>query len=76
MRNLMKKLFLSLIFFMVLLPVHAEEEEVSATDETAEYLPDTSGSPVMSPNPQGSSDAFIPSEIISEDLSVPFPVDI
>jgi hypothetical protein len=52
-------------------PVEQQEEPESAPEENVEVA-----EPVSAGTPAGGFERFDPSEDISEDLSVPFPVDI
>lgn len=69
---------------LILLPVHAfAQQQTTPTDKQATTQPQTTPAQ-QDPAPQKQAPAqssstdepFVPSETISEDLSVPFPVDI
>jgi len=72
---MMRLQLLPIIMFLILTSVHAQEVNNEPEDESlsAEQEPTN---PVVTSTTQEPTESFLPSEIISEDLSVPFPVDI
>lgn len=64
-----------MVWGMAIAPLQAQESE-TADSEAAGQPASPAESPKPSPAPATSPDIFIPSEEISEDFAVPFPVDI
>lgn len=71
---IIRNLFL-LIYFLLLSTAYAQDEAERPEIENtpAEQAQDNR---MTTSSSDASDESFIPSEIISEDLSVPFPVDI
>lgn len=66
-----------LLIVMMAIPVLADEHESVSPPVQAPQQPANNDSKSTNGDTgQADSDSFIPSETISEDLSVPFPVDI
>jgi hypothetical protein len=74
MKNYFRKLSLLLVAGM-LLSTTAAQETTTPPDGERPAEQEQPITPVATPR-QSPGDTFIPSETISEDLSVPFPVDI
>lgn len=79
MKISLKKLLYPLIFLVLLATAHAQEEKEAAEPgtgnaETVESQRETGEDPKKGADE--SAEPFVPTETISEDLSVPFPVDI
>ncbi|MEX2353475.1 MAG: hypothetical protein WD709_04755 [Gammaproteobacteria bacterium] len=75
----MNKVYLALIFLLFAFPVQGQEngeDEETVTQETPASGRESGDEETIITGQEGQSESFIPSEIISEDLSVPFPVDI
>jgi hypothetical protein len=65
-----------LIFLLVAQgTLFADQHDASNTEEQAEAQ-SNQPQPTTTQENQTSADSFVPTETISEDLSVPFPVDI
>jgi hypothetical protein len=73
------KIFLKTILFsitmLVLTAIFADEHGPDTTQENNVENQQVTTTPAQEKK-EDSADAFIPTETISEDLSVPFPVDI
>jgi hypothetical protein len=76
MKNHTKKILLTVAILLAAITGYSDEHEendVSTNSETTQQQIETA--PQSSDQSEG-TEAFIPTESISEDLSVPFPVDI
>ena len=75
MKTILKKLLFSLAISLILsvMTVAQEPETPTGESNTAGQV-NTDTTPAVSE--QAPADTFTPTETISEDLSVPFPVDI
>jgi hypothetical protein len=71
----MRTQILSLTLLLMFAHTEAQQENGSPGNDTPEPTQTSTGSSTTTPA-QEPAESFIPSEIISEDLSVPFPVDI
>lgn len=73
----MRKLLLSLIFVLLAFAAHGQEQDDPVSqEEPSPAEQDTGDEETIPTERREQSESFVPSEIISEDLSVPFPVDI
>jgi hypothetical protein len=71
----MRKQLLSLTLLLLITPAQAQQENDSPENVAPESVQESTSTITTTPA-QEPAESFIPSEIISEDLSVPFPVDI
>lgn len=76
MRYTMRKLYLAL-FITLTIPAAAQDNGgLTDTEQAARTDSTDKSTPVEKSTEQTQPEIFVPSEAISEDLSVPFPVDI
>lgn len=75
MNRLMKNKII-IILMLLLATVNGPAQDNTATDEQPVPPRQETSTPKTSPEQVQPNEEFVPSETISEDLSVPFPVDI